>query len=161
MSRACGGPQVGDVTRLGGGNPPVDHVYMIGGVTRHMFPSIWGPPPPCKLALPLPSQYQITFRTDMKKSRKTRVYHCMISKDNTELEQVVHAHLPKRVRDSKSQSSPLNVYFLLGGFQSSLLLMYFLYCPNTCSHFTEVWLRAYRICNDPILRSARRCFAPL
>ena len=50
----AGGPPVGEVTRLGGwgnplrwGNPPVpgynvsfefDHVYLIGGVTRHMLP---------------------------------------------------------------------------------------------------------------------------
>ena len=52
--KAClhvvGGPQVGEVTRLAGGNPPVhislifDHLYMIGGVTRRMLRHLSGVP---------------------------------------------------------------------------------------------------------------------
>ena len=53
--RAClhggGGPQEGEVTRLGGVTPCpynlsfwFDHVNMIGGVTRHMLPHLAGVP---------------------------------------------------------------------------------------------------------------------
>ena len=39
---------------------------------------------------------------------------------------------------TKSQSSLLNINFRLSGFQSSLLLVYFRYGLNTCSHYTKV-----------------------
>ena len=53
-----------------------------------------------------------------------------MNSNGTELEQVV-----------QSQSSLLNIYFLLSGFQSLLLLMHFRYCPNTCSRYTQAWHR--------------------
>ena len=40
------------------------------------------------------------------------------------------------------QKGLVNVFFL-SLFQSSLLLIYFLYCPNTCSHYTSVALVYY------------------
>ena len=49
---------------------------------------------------------------------------------------------------NKSQSSLLNFYFRLSGFQSSLLLIH--YNPlvfEYCLHCTKVWLRTYPICN--------------
>ena len=47
--------------------------------------------------------------------------------DGTELEQVVHTYLAKRVWCTKFQSSLLNNYFRLSGFQSSLLPIHFRY----------------------------------
>ena len=44
--------------------------------------------------------------------------------------------------------------------QSSLLLIHFRYGPNTCSYCTTLWHRTYPICDSPLSRSARRCFAP-
>lgn len=59
------------------------------------------------------------------------------------MDQVVPtSRLSERVWCTKSQSSPLNIYFHLNGFQSSLLLIHFRYYPNTCSH-CEVWHRTY------------------
>ena len=52
----------------------------------------------------------------------------------------------------------------LSGFQSSLLLIHFLYSvygPNTCLYYTKVWLRTYLRCDASLSRSARRSFAPL
>ena len=49
---------------------------------------------------------------------------------------------------NKSQSSLLNFYFRLSGFQSSLLLIH--YNPlvsEYCLHCTRVWLGTYPICN--------------
>ena len=49
---------------------------------------------------------------------------------------------------NKSQSSLLNFYFRLSGFQSSLLLIH--YNPllsEYCLHGTKVWYRTYPICN--------------
>ena len=39
----------------------------------------------------------------------------------------------------KFQSSVLNIYFRLSGFQVSLILIYFGDGPNRCSHYTKVW----------------------
>ena len=61
----------------------------------------------------------------------------------------------------KSQSSFLNINFRLSWFQSSLLLVYFCYGLNTCSHYTKVWHRTSPICDAPLSRSARLSFAPL
>ena len=72
---------------------------MIAGVTRQMLPHLSGVPhlhvnrPYLR---PMPAQYPIAFRPDMKKSQNYPVYS-MISNDDTELEQVVHAHLPEEV----------------------------------------------------------------
>ena len=42
--------------------------------------------------------------------------------------------------------------FLLSLFQSSLLLIHFLYCPNTCSHYTSV---AHQSTTQPFLVLSR------
>ena len=39
--------------------------------------------------------------------------------------------------------SLLNIYFLLNGFQSSLLLIYFREGPNRCSHYSKVMHKTY------------------
>ena len=67
----------------------------------------------------------------------------------------------ERVWWTKSQSTLLNIYFRLSGFQSSLLLIHFRYSPNTSWHFTKVWHRTYPTCDSPLPRSVRHSFAPL
>ena len=73
------------------------------------------------------------FRADSKS------YRYGMNSNGTELEQVVHTltsniveeRLAERVWFSNSQSSLLNIYFRLKGFQSSFLLIYFRYGPST------------------------------
>ena len=49
---------------------------------------------------------------------------------------------------NKSQSSLLNFYFRLSGFQSSLLLIHYNHLLSEyCLHCTKVWHRTYPICN--------------
>ena len=49
---------------------------------------------------------------------------------------------------NKSQSSLLNFYFCLSGFQSSLLLIHYnRLLSEYCLHCTKVWHRTYPICN--------------
>ena len=92
-------------------------------------------------------------------------YHGM-NGNRTELEQVVQSHtsnitperLTERVWCTKSQSSLLNIYFRLSGFQSSLLLIYFCYGPNTCLHYTQEWYRISPICDSPLQTPVRRSF---
>ena len=73
---------------------------------------------------------------------------------------IVPAKLAERVWCPKFQSSLLNIYFRLSGFQPSLLLIYFRDGPNSCSHCTEVWHKTYPIYDTPLPRSAWRRFAP-
>ena len=55
-----------------------------------------------------------------------------------------------------------NIYFRLGGFQSSLLFIYFRYGAYTCSHYNEEWQKPFRyILKDSLSRSLRRVFAVL
>ena len=75
--------------------------------------------------------------------------------------QVVNTHrtlcrsgrLTERVWCTKIQSSLLNIYFRLSGFQSSPLVIDFRYGPNRHSHCTKVWHQTYPICDAPLLRS--------
>ena len=67
--------------------------------------------------------------------------------------------LAVRVWCTKSQSSLLNIYFRLSGFQSSLLLIHFCYGPNTCVHYTQEWYRISSICDSsPLQTPVRRSF---
>ena len=66
---------------------------------------------------------------------------------------IVPAKLAERVWCTKFQSSLLDIYFRLSGFQPSILLIYFFDGPNRCSHCTKIWQKTYS-------RSARRRFAP-
>ena len=93
------------------------------------------------------------------------IWYSMTS-NRTELEQVVQSHtsnipperLAERVWCIKSQSSLLNIYFRLSGFQSSLLLIHFCYGPNTCLHYTQEWYRISSICDSPLQTPVRRSF---
>ena len=75
--------------------------------------------------------------------------------------QVVNTHrtlcrsgrLTERVWCTKIQSSLLNIYFRLSGFQSSPLIIDFRYGPNRHSHCTKVWHQTYPIRDAPRLRS--------
>ena len=53
---------------------------------------------------------------------------------------IVPAKLAERVWCTKFQSSLLDIYFRLSGFQPSILLIYFCDGPNRCSHSTKVSL---------------------
>ena len=81
-----------------------------------------------------------------------------VNSNGTKLEQVVHTHRTScrgsrpRGRWTKSQSSILNIYFRLRGFQSLFPLLHFRYGPNTCSQYTKVWHRTYPICDAPLSR---------
>ena len=85
--------------------------------------------------------------------------------NRTELEQVVQSHtsniaperLAVRVWCTKSQSSLLNIYFRLSGFQSSLLRIHFCYGRNTCLHYTQEWYRISRYVTLHV-RPVRRSF---
>ena len=74
---------------------------------------------------------------------------------------IASERLAKTVCLTKSQSSLLNIYFRLSGFQPSLLLIHFRYGPNTCSHCTKVWHRTHLIYEAPLSRLARGKFPPL
>ena len=56
--------------------------------------------------------------------------------------------MPERLADrvwcTKSQSSLLNIYFRLSGFQSSLRLIHFRYGSNASSHCHEKWQKFIR-----------------
>ena len=54
-----------------------------------------------------------------------------------------------------------SIYFRLSGLKPSLILIYFRYCSDTCSHCTWVRHRTYTIWNAPLSRSARCNFCPL
>lgn len=74
--------------------------------------------------------------------------------------------MPEQLTDSvlanqNSQSSLLNIYLRLRGFQSLLLLIHFRYGPITCSHWIKVWHRTYPTCDAALSTSVRRSFAPL
>ena len=74
--------------------------------------------------------------------------------------------VPEQLTDSvlanqNSQSSLLNIYFRLRGFQSLRLLIHFRYGPITCSHWIKVWHRTYPTCDAALSTSVRRSFAPL
>ena len=103
---------------------------------------------------PLHKPYGIAVRADMKNYPERMVSKAIGHRTGTSRS----PHLPERVRNTKSQSSPLNVYFFLGGFQSSLLLIYF---PRSECLFTlrRKAAETHVICNHPILRLARRSFA--
>ena len=76
-----------------------------------------------------------------------------MNSNGTELEQVlltltsniVQERLAERVWFSNSQSSLLNIYFRLREFQSSFLLIYFRYGPNTFTLHQNVADRTYDI----------------
>ena len=53
-----------------------------------------------------------------------------------------------------------SIYFLLSGFQSSLLLIYFSDSLNGCSHCTKVWHKTYPLCDGPFSRSVTCTFTP-
>ena len=106
------------------------------------------------------SPYRIAFRVDMKyytvlyeQQRHRTGTSCSHPSNN------VPQRLAERVWWTKSQSSPLNIYFRFSGFQSLLLLIHFRYGPNTCSHCTKVWHRTSPICDAQVSRAAQRSFA--
>ena len=74
---------------------------------------------------------------------------------------LVPAWLAERVWWTRSQSSLLNIYFRLSGFQSSLLLIHFWYSLSNCFYCSKVWHRTYSISEALLWRSARRSSAPL
>ena len=60
---------------------------------------------------------------------------------------------------NKSQSSLLNFYFRLSGFQSSLLLIHYnRLLSEYCLHCTKVWHRTYPICNAHSIDRRRTAF---
>ena len=68
-----------------------------------------------------------------------------VNKNGPVMDQVVHtSRLAERVWCTKSQSSLLNIFFRLSGFQSSFLLIHFRYYPNSCSR-SKVRHRTYLI----------------
>ena len=95
-----------------------------------------------------------------------RPFRYSMNGNRTELEQVVQSHTsniaPERLAErgwcTKSQSSLLNIYFRVSGFQSSLLLIHFCYGPNTCLHYTQEWYRISSICDSPLQTPVRRSF---
>ena len=60
---------------------------------------------------------------------------------------IVVEQLAERIWYTKFQSSLLNIFFHLLGFQSLLPLFHFPYPygPNTCSQCTKMWYRTYPI----------------
>ena len=89
-----------------------------------------------------------------------------MNSNGTELEQVVHTltsniveeRLSERVWFSNSQSSLLNIYFRLKGFQSSFLLIYFRYGPSTFTLHQNVADKTCTMYDAPLSRSARRSY---
>ena len=106
--------------------------------------------------------YRIAFLADTKSYISLRVaWQATAHNWNKSLTHIArHAHVPddRQVWWTKSQSSLLNIYF---GFRSSFILAHFRYGPNTCSHYTKEWHRAYPICDSQLARSAWRSIAPL
>ena len=81
-------------------------------------------------------------------------------KSLTRTSNITSARLAERDWCIKIQSSLLQIYFRLSGFQSSILLIYFREGSIRCSHYTKVRQKKnYPICDAPLSRSARRSFA--
>ena len=73
---------------------------------------------------------------------------------------IVLERLVDRVCWTKSQSSFLSIYFSLKGIYSTLLLIHFPYCSNTCLHCHKDWHTTYSIYDDSLSRM-RHSVAPL
>ena len=71
---------------------------------------------------------------------------------------IVPARLAESVWCKKKLQSSL--YFLLSGFEPSLLLIYFSDSLNGCSYSPKVWHKTYPLCDVPFSRSAMRTFTP-
>ena len=80
-------------------------------------------------------------------------------KSFTRTSNITSARLAERDWCIKIQSSLLQIYFRLSGFQSSILLIYFREGSIRCSHCTKERQKNYPICDAPLSRSARRSFA--
>ena len=63
---------------------------------------------------------------------------------------IVPAKLAERVWCTKFQSSLLDIYFRLSGFQPSILLIYFCDGPNRCSHCTKMAKNLFEIGAAPL-----------
>ena len=99
-----------------------------------------------------------------------KALQCSMNSNGTELEQVDQTHRTacqsgwpiKRSWWTKFESSLLNIYFRLSGFQFLLLLIQFQYGMNACSHcYTKVWHIAFLICDALLSRLAEHSFAPV
>ena len=99
-----------------------------------------------------------------------KALQCSMNSNGTELEQVDQTRRTACQRGwpikkswwTKFESSLLNIYFHLSGFQFLLLLIQFQYGMNACSHcYTKVWHRAFLICDAPLSRLAQHSFAPV
>ena len=101
-----------------------------------------------------------------------KALQCSMNSNGTELEQVDQTHRTaacqsgwpiKRSWWTKFESSLLNIYFRLSGFQFLPLLIQFQYGMNACSHcYTKVWHTAFLICDTPLLsRLAQHSFTPV
>ena len=97
---------------------------------------------------------QIAFRADMKSypvQYERQRYWTEKSRSHTS--DIIPERLVERVWWTKSQSSLLNFSFRFGGFQSSLLVIYFRYGQNTTSHSamksdgseSDMWRITYKI----------------
>ena len=106
--------------------------------------------------------YRIAFLADTKSYISLRVaWQATAHNWNKSLTHIArHVRVPddRQVWWTKSQSSLLNIYFR---FRSSFILVHFRFGPNTCSHYTKVWYRAYPICDSQLAKSAWRSIAPL
>ena len=108
-------------------------------------------------------RYWIAFRAFR---ADTKSYRYGMNSNGTELEQVVHTltsnivqeRLAERVWFSNSQSSLLNIYLRLKGFQSSFLLIYFRYGPSTFTLHQNVADKTCAMYDAPLSRSARRSY---
>ena len=88
----------------------------------------------------MPKLYLIVFRADMKSyvSQYEWQGHRTGTSRSDNLN-IAPERLAESVWCSKSHSSLLNINFRLSGIQTSLLLIYFRYCPTTSSHCDEEW----------------------
>ena len=88
---------------------------------------------------------RITFRAAKSKPvqyERGQRHRARTSRSHTS--NIVPERLAERAWRSKSQSSPLNIYFRPGGFQSLLLFVHCLYGPNTCSYCDEEFQKPVR-----------------
>ena len=79
-------------------------------------------------------------------------------KSHSHTSNIVPARLAESVWCKKKLQSSL--YFLVSGFEPSLLLIYFSDSLNGCSYSTKVWHKTYPLCDVPFSRSAMRTFTP-
>ena len=90
---------------------------------------------PCRIAFRAAKSKPVYYEREQRHRARTSRSHTS---------NIVPERLAERTWRSKSQSSPLNIYFHSSGFQSLLPFVHCHYGPNTCSFCDEEFQKPIR-----------------